>query len=382
MVSPERRSASTVLLVAMILAPSGCSSGAAPTAVDAAGKPSRTNVVRGELGARLDAYVATLAPNRFAGTVLVARQGKILLNKGYGMAIRSDDIANAAESVIGIGSITKQFTAAGILKLEMQGKLSTEDMLPKYFDRVPEAKRGITLHQLLTHTAGLIDYTGDWDVEADFEVALRDETIQEALDAPLLSAPGEEFHYSNAGYSVLTAVIEKTSGRSYEEYLSDNVFKPAGMSATGYRLPDWDRHIVARYYVNGEDRGTFIERPYPYWNLLGNGGLLTTTGDLYRYHQALEGEAILSAAAKAKFYEPFLDNYAYGWGVEQTEHGLLIEHDGGGSFGEADAADAAILRRYVDADVVVIVLGHLATDGRSLTWRVTEEIVDRLFAAP
>ena len=183
MVSPERRSASTVLLVAMILAPSGCSSGAAPTAVDAAGKPSRTNVVRGELGARLDAYVATLAPNRFAGTVLVARQGKILLNKGYGMAIRSDDIANAAESVIGIGSITKQFTAAGILKLEMQGKLSTEDMLPKYFDRVPEAKRGITLYQLLTHTAGLIDYTGDWDVEADFEVALRDETIQEGRHA-------------------------------------------------------------------------------------------------------------------------------------------------------------------------------------------------------
>ena len=189
-------------------------------------------------------------------------------------------------------------------------------------------------------------------------------------------------HYSNAGYSVLTAVIEKTSGRSYEEYLSDNVFKPAGMSATGYRLPDWDRHIVARYYVNGEDRGTFIERPYPYWNLLGNGGLLTTTGDLYRYHQALEGEAILSAAAKAEVLRTLPGQLRIRLGVEQTEHGLLIEHDGGSSFGEADAADAAILRRYVDADVVVIVLGHLATDGRSLTWRVTEEIVDRLFAAP
>ena len=139
MVSPERRSASTVLLV-------GDDPGAVrvqqrrrrPTAVDAAGKPSRTKCrTAGSSGRASTPTLLRSPPTASPATVLVARQGKILLNKGYGMAIRSDDIANAAESVIGIGSITKQFTAAGILKLEMQGKLSTEDMLPKYFDRVP-----------------------------------------------------------------------------------------------------------------------------------------------------------------------------------------------------------------------------------------------------
>ena len=169
----------------------------------------RKDVVEGSLGTKIDSYLDGLTPERFAGSVLVAKEGKILLNKGYGMAIRSKAIPNTSESVIVIGSITKQFTAAGILKLEMQGKLSTEDTIAKYFSKVPAEKKEITLHHLLTHTAGLIDYTGDDWINGDFEVAPRDETIQEALDAPLLSEPGEEFHYSNSGYSVAAAIIEK-----------------------------------------------------------------------------------------------------------------------------------------------------------------------------
>ena len=367
----------TVLCLAASVAMPACgNSPEAGTERAATGGLGDRDVVVGNLEAKIDEYLTGLTPDRFAGSVLVARKGQVLLNKGYGMAIRSASIPNSSESVIVIGSITKQFTAAGILKLEMQGTLSTDDTLPMYLEQVPDDKQGITLHQLLTHTAGLIDYTGDWDADGDFEIAPRDETIQEALDAPLVAAPGTEFHYSNSSYSVLAAIIEKVSGQSYEEYLSENIFKPAGMNTTGYRMPDWDSHVVAHYYAEDEDLGGFLERPYPQWNLLGNGGILTTTGDLYRYHLALEGEEILSAAAKEKFYRPFLDDYAYGWSIEQTDHGLLIQHSGGGSFG---SSDSALFRRYVDAGVVIVVLGHQAYDGQSMTRQVTSEVANIVF---
>ena len=334
------------------------------------------DIVKGDLGTKIDSYLTGLTPDRFAGSVLVAKEGEIIINKGYGMAIRSENIPNTSESIIVIGSITKQFTAAGILRLEMQEKLNTEDSIVKYFTEVPAAKEDITLHQLLTHTSGLIDYTGDDWINGDFEVALRDETVQEALDAPLLSKPGEEFHYSNSGYSVLAAIIEIVSGKSYEEYLSEYIFKPAGMNSTGYRLPDWDKHVVAHYCSGEEDFGTFLERPYPYWNLLGNGGILTTTGDMYRWHLALEGEGVLSTTAKEKFYKPFLDNYAYGWSVKQTSNGLLIQHSGGGSF---RSSDSAIFRRYMDAQVVVVVLGHQDFEQRSMVGEITSQLAQLVF---
>ena len=368
-----------ILCLAASVAMAACrNAGEIDTEKAATGGLSESDVLVGDLGANIHEYLTGLAPDRFAGSVLVARQGHVLLNKGYGMAIRSANIPNSSESVIVIGSITKQFTAAGILKLEMQGALDTNDTLPMYFEQVPDEKQGITLHQLLTHTAGLINYTGDWDAEGDFEIAPRDETLQEALDAPLLSAPGTEFHYSNSSYSVLAAIIEKVSGQSYEEYLSENIFKPASMHTTGYRMPDWESHIVAHYYAAGEDLGGFLERPYPQWNVLGNGGILTTTGDLYRYHLALEGEEILSAAAKEKFYRPFLDDYAYGWSIKQTDHGLLIQHSGGGSFG---SSDSAIFRRYVDAGVVIVVLGHQAYEGQSMTGQVTSQVAEMVLAS-
>lgn len=376
MPGPPRFPGSIVLLLATGIAAASCQDAgdAQGDGPDAPTVPE--NTVQGDLGAEIDAYITGLTPDRFGGTVLVAREGEVVLNKGYGMADRSGNIPNSSESVIIIGSITKQFTATGILKLEMQGKLSTEDSLQEYFPDLPEEKRDITLHQLLTHTGGLIDYTGDdWD-NGDFEVAPRDETIQEAFDAPLLSVPGEEFHYSNSSYSVLAAIIELVSGQSYEEYLSEHVFKPAGLYATGYRLPAWDEHVLSRYYVEGEDLGIPLERPYPQWNVLGNGGLLTTTGDLYRWHLALAGETILSAEAKAKFYTPHLENYALGWDVEQTDNGLLIQHSGSGSF---RGADVAIFRRYVDARVVVAVLGHVSFEEENLTREVAERIVEIVF---
>lgn len=334
------------------------------------------DVVAGDLGAKIDLYLSRITPFGFGGCVLVAKDDKIILNKGYGWAIRSEEILDTSETVVTIGSITKQFTAAGILKLEMEGKVRTEDLITRYFENVPPDKKAITLHHLLTHTSGLIAYTGGDSYDADFEPAERDATIQKALNAPLLFPPGTEFRYSNTGFSVLAAIIEKVSGKTYEEYLSKNLFKPSGMNCTGYRLPDWSKHVVAHYYSDDKDLGTFLERPYPYWNLLGNGGLLTTTGDMYRWHLALEGEKILSTAAKKKLYTPFLNNYAYGWDVTRSDHGLLIQHNGGGSFGSSDTAD---FLRFIDAKVVIIVLCHKDFAKTEMAFSISPQIAKLVF---
>lgn len=301
-------------------------------------------IVRGEIGKKLDVYLTRITPFGFSGALLAAKDGEIVLNKGYGLAIRSGNVPNTAETVFSTGSITKQFTAAGIVKLEMMGKLKTSDLISEYFDNVPDDKRDITLHNLLTHTSGVVDNVGP-----DYEKALRDGTVRKVLEEPLQFEPGEQFSYSNAGYSLLAAVIERVSGQPYEEFLHHNLFEPTGMNFTGYRIPDWKKKVVAHWYVGEKDNGTPLEKAYPYWNLLGNGGILSTTMDMYRWHRVLLGNKILSDEAKTKIFTPFLNDYGYGWDVLNREMGLVIQHDGGSMLG-----NSAEMRRYIDAGVVTM----------------------------
>ena len=323
-----------------------------------------TAVVNGELGSRLDEYLTRITPFGFAGAVLVASDGEIVLNKGYGMADRSRDIGNTAETVFSTGSITKQFTAAAIMKLEMQDKLNTYDLVSEYLDAVPDDKAGITLHHLLTHTAGVTEQTGH-----DYEMDFRDETVKSVLDAPLHHAPGDKFLYSNSGYTLLAAVVEKVSGQPYEVFLRENLFKPAGMDYTGYRLPNWDRKVLAHWYRGDIDSGTPLEKLYPFWNLIGNGGILSTTEDMYRWHLALGGDEVLSAGAKTKLFTPALKNYAYGWDVLETEHGTLIAHDGGSSLG-----NSAEFIRYVDAGVTIVIFANQSYGRFPLSVMVKDKI--------
>lgn len=301
-------------------------------------------IVDGDHGAGFDKYLTSITPFGFSGAFLVAKSGEVILNKGYGMAIREKNIRNTALTVFSIGSLTKQFTAAAILKMEMQHKLNTNNHISKYIANVPVDKDSMSIHHLLTHTAGVINYTGE-----DYEVADRDETIKKILDSSLLFSPGKRFEYSNAGYSLLAAVIELVSGQPYEEYLNENLFKPAGMTFTGYRIPNWDERVVANWYVGETNNETPLEKPYPYWNLLGNGGILSTTEDMYKWYLALKNDFILSADAKNKLFTPFLRNYAYGWNVSKTEHGTLIQHDGG-----SDLGNSADFKWFVDSDMVIV----------------------------
>jgi CubicO group peptidase (beta-lactamase class C family) len=321
-----------------------CSCGTLAEETAKAPIPTPDEVVKGDLAKRVDAYFSRIVPFGFSGAILVAKEGKILLNKGYGLAIRSRNIPNTSDTVFSTGSVTKQFTAAGIMKLEMLGKLKNTDPISKFFPDVPEDKKGITLHHLLTHTSGVVDGAGP-----DFVVAERDGTIRKILSEPLQFSPGERFSYSNAGFSLLAAVIELVSGETYEEFMYSQLFKPAGMEFTGYRRPDWSRKTVAHWYRGEKDNGTPLEKPYPYWNILGNGGILSTTSDMLRWHQALLGEKVLSAAVKKKMFTPFLNEYGYGWDVIESGRGLLIQHDGGSTLGSSSE-----MRRFIDAGIVTM----------------------------
>jgi CubicO group peptidase (beta-lactamase class C family) len=291
---------------------------------------SQSGTVKGEVGAKLNELLTRYEMYGFSGTVLAAKDGKIILNRGYGLANRERNLSNGVETVFAIGSLTKQFTAAAILQLEAQGKLNTRDAASKYLGEFPQDKAGITLHHLLTHTSGLISD----GAKEKLPLERRDEYIEAVKRTKLRSAPGEKFSYSNVGYNLLAAVVEKVSGVPFEDYLEQKLFKPAGMKNTGFvGRRQWKEAVLAIGYepaAVGAGSVSRAETPQPSkWDDLGAGGILTTTGDLYRWCRALEGTSILAAESKKKLYTPFLSDYAYGWEVKKTKQGTpAIQHAG------------------------------------------------------
>lgn len=311
------------------------------------GQINRTN-----LNKNLDSYLKQATDFGFAGVVLVAVDGKITFQKSYGMADQSKNIPNNIKTVFDIGSISKQFTAAAIVKLEMQGKLKTDDPISKYLEGVPEDKAQVTIHQLLTHTAGFPEYSG-----GDYEKSERDETIKRILKVPLAFKPDSAYSYSNAGYSVLAAIIEKVSGQNYESFLNENLFKPVEMIQTGYVIPKFDKSALPHGYVLGKDQKTPLDHVWseqgPYWNLLGNGAILSTAEDMFKWYQALQGNTIFSDEAKKKIFTPNRNDYGYGWEIGKTSHGQTIGHNGGNDFGFT-----AHLRWFPEKNVCVIVMSN------------------------
>ena len=332
-----------------------------------------TETVVGEAGKKADAWLAERAKAGFSGVVLAARDGKLVLAKGYGLADREAGTPFRVDSVVSIGSVTKQFTAAAILKLEQDGKLSVQDAIAKFYPDAPADKRGITLHQLLTHTAGLeSDFAGDYD-PVD-----RDAYVGRILASKLRTTPGTTHFYANSGYSLLAAVVEKASGMPYETYLREKLFLPAGMKETGYKQPTWPPARVAVGY-KGKDRwGTILEKTWlpdgPGWALRGNGGIHTTLADMVRWERVLEGDGgLLSAASRKKLFTAWTPEgpgaesfYGYGWAIFTTPRGgRLIAHDGGNGIFSFD------FRRYLDDGLLVLTFGN-ASDSKA--FRLSEDV--------
>jgi CubicO group peptidase (beta-lactamase class C family) len=283
-----------------------------------------------DLAARLDQQVsAYVRQQRFNGSVLVARGGKVLFSKGYGMANAEWDIPNSPKTKFRLGSITKQFTSMAVLMLEQQGKLKVNDPVSKYMPDAPAAWEKVTIHLLLTHTSGIPSFTGFPDYLKTMVLPSPPaETLKRFKDKPLEFEPGSQFKYNNSGYVLLGYLIEKITGQSYEGLIGKSIFEPLGMKDTGYDHPE----RILKNRASGYSRtfgmlgnARYIDMTIPH----AAGALYSTTEDLLLWDQALYTEKLLPAQALERLFTPFKDNYAYGWMVRTENNRKVIGHGGG-----------------------------------------------------
>lgn len=290
----------------------------------------------------IGSFLDSELPDGSSGTLIAARGGEVEVCRGWGKSDRERGVDADCDTVYDIMSMTKQFTAAAAMLLQTQGRVEVTHRIGAYLPGVPKDKRGITVQQLLTHSSGLVDSLG-----GDYERMSRAEMLTGAFASELQSDPGTRYLYSNVGYSVLAAIIEEASGTDYETYLAEHLFRPAGMTHTGYRLPGWSSvRVAVEYDAAGDPHGTPLDHPWagdgPYWNLRGNGGLLSTARDMYRWHRALAGDGVLDDDTKRELFEPRIREepddtyYAYGWVVEDPDGARTLVHNGGNdwSYGE------------------------------------------------
>ena len=282
-----------------------------------------------ELTTRMDEAVKTLAGDRrYMGSVLVARAGEVILSRGYGFANLEWDIPNTPDTKFRLGSISKQFTAACILRLEEQGKLSVNDPVKKYLDDAPAAWDKITLHQVLSHTSGIPSFTEFPEYRTlEKQPATPEKMYRVYRDKPLDFEPGRNWKYSNSGYLLLSYLVERISHQKYEEFLQENVLKPAGMKNSGYDLNARILHHRASGYsplgAMLQNSG-YIDMTVP----SGAGALYSTTEDLLRWEQSLFSGKVISKASLDKMTTPVQRNYGYGLMLAPFQGHKSIGHGG------------------------------------------------------
>lgn len=304
----------------------------------------------------------TAINSKFSGVVLVAVENKVLFKEAFGLANREKNIPFSEDTIFNVGSLTKQFTATAILKLHESNKLAVNDPLSKFFDDVPDDKKKITIHHLLTHTAGFVANRGGGSSNL-YDVVTKKELIEAAFKSKLLALPGEEYNYSNIGYNLLAIIIEKITADNYEKFYYENLFEPAGLTETGYRLPKRAENRVAINY--GADQTAYqwlfsikakslpVGSPFqhlklkegPRFNMEGAGGMSSTVGDLFRWYMALSSNLILSDESKKQLFLPHnaslekesKSHYGYGWDIKSTARGTLhAQHNGSNGYSFAD----------------------------------------------
>jgi CubicO group peptidase (beta-lactamase class C family) len=312
---------------------------------------------------QIDTYLSRLEKFGFSGSALVAKNGNILYQDAYGVAWVPENIENHVNTLFSTGSVTKQFTAAAILYLEGEGKLSVDDNISRYFDSIPPDKANITIHQLLTHTSGFAPQYGD-----DYEPTTRDQLINKMLSMPLIYEPGQRYEYSNAGYSMLAAIVEVVSGMKYEEFLHQKLFRPLEMYSTGLQMLDVDDTLVAHSQNAQMGYPSPLERPAECWNLIGNGGILSTTGDMFKWYTALRSGRVLPKAETDKMFAPYVKEYpdaesyyGYGWVIQQSQRrdSRVIWHNGGAM----PQGWSCAVYNYVNDSALFIVFSNKPIDG-------------------
>ncbi len=274
----------------------------------------------------------------FNGSVLAAKDGQIVLSKGYGFANYEFDVPNTPETKFRIGSISKQFTAALIMILIDEGKLKLDGKITDYLkDYRKDTGEKVTIKHLLTHTSGIPSYTNNPNVWKDSLKNHYDKEyfIKHFHSGDLQFEPGERFAYNNTGYYLLATIAEEVTGKSFTELINEKIIKPAGLNNTG--IED-ENEIPIKNMANGYiKKANIIYRdPYLYMpNAMGAGSMYSTVVDMFKWDQVLRSNTLLKKELKEQMFTPYKANYGFGWMIFQKPSDnskdsiTIITHSGG-----------------------------------------------------
>ncbi len=322
--------------------------------------------------AEIDTYMTTLwASGLFSGAVLVAEHGQLIYKKAFGMADREYKKPFTLQTQEYIGSLSKQFTAMGIMILKERGKLRYDEPIRQVFPELPGCMQPVTIRNLLYHTSGLATFDDFPDMtEKDvFNILLK----QKALHFK----PGDKFEYCNAGYSLLGMIIEKISGQSLNDFLSDNIFRPLGMNHTSVNQPadrNSERAVGYDMYGTINSYDTFMG---------GNASVISTVEDLYKWDQALYHTSIVGRKTLEEAFKrsPMRVNdgifgkksYGFGWWITDKDGARDLFHDGGFS------GYRAYIERFLTEQNTIIQISNLQ---QPYTYDIRNAIVNILNDKP
>lgn len=297
----------------------------------------------------------------FSGAVLISHAGTVLFAHAYGMANTESNTRNTLHTRFQIGSITKTFTALMVMQLEGEHRLALSDSVCSYIPECPPGWTAITLHHLLSHTSGIYNLTRDTPGEQPMEQTLALPTSQAKIYArfihqPLAFAPGAKFDYSNSNYWLLTRVIEKVTGKTYEQVLQHRILDPAGMSDSGV-THDWSTtpNAAIGYWVSRQ--GKFGRAPVVNgdWSA-GDGGIYSTVLDLEKFSNALDRGILIPRATLERMRRPVTAEYGYGWMMPKISQFTLNRRQVG--HGGSQPGFVSQFQRFETEKITVIVLSN------------------------
>ncbi|WP_395400478.1 serine hydrolase [Pseudoduganella sp. UC29_106] len=323
------------------------------------------------------------------GAVLVADNGKIVYQRAFGLANREWNVPHTTHTVFRIASLTKQFTATLILQLAEQGKLSLDDKIGQYVPELaPEIGNRVTLHQLLNHTSGIVDYAnfpGFWANRLGEKVPKAD--FLAIMNRPLEFEPGSQGHYSSSNYTLLGWVVEKQTGKPFGTALDEMILHPLAMRETAYDAPD----RIIPHKASGYVRALGSYQPAaPLWipNVGAGGGVASTVGDFFKLDRALAGDKLLKPESKRLMFTPYVKDdvwgdlgYGYGWliGTRTIAGKARLVHEHGGN---ANGFRTLVTRYPEDGKLVLIFLNEGNGNKGPEIYRMRSDFSDALYGKP
>jgi len=309
--------------------------------------------------------------NLFNGSVLVAKKGQVLIDKGFGLQNVTLKKKNNPESIYQIYSITKTFTSSVILKLVEENKLSLSDKLSKFYPGYPKGD-SISIEHLLTHTSGLYDYTRGNNMPDQTEKSFVEFEKTKPLDFPA----GTDWSYSNSGYYFLGYIIQKVTGMSYEQAVAEYIFNPLQMKQSGFafkNLISEDKAIGYEILTDKTYKASVVyDPPGPF----AAGGIYSTVGDLYKYYKGLKEYKILRKETLEKAYLPFKNNYGYGWVIVPVFDKITVGHSGAG------AGFRSNFVQVPEDDICIVLLSNCEKDLNNIMGGILKILYDKPYRIP